>query len=130
MAMTFEVVGTGSYQNATRGQVRGTLALLRYYKRFLVSDCHRCVSPEQGWLRTELTKAEARRRLHYLLEVAINRRGGIPDERGRKQASEYRLRLYRDSQRLKNIARRIRVYQFETKDVRQRFAHLLSSREE
>ena len=47
--------------------------------------------------------------------------------RGRKWSDEYFIKAYRDSRRLRGIARRIRVYQFETTDARARFSHLLSS---
>ena len=46
---------------------------------------------------------------------------------GRKWDNDYQVRLWRDSRRLQDIAKRIRVYQFETEEARSRFSHLLSS---
>jgi hypothetical protein len=45
---------------------------------------------------------------------------------GRKWDNDYQVRLWRDSRRLRDIANRIRVYQFETSEARNRFSHLLS----
>ena len=53
-----------------------------------------------------------------------------PDRRGRKDDDLYRMHARRDQQRLADIARRIRVYQFETDECRRRFGDRLSEREE
>jgi len=56
----------------------------------------------------------------------INSRGGIV-ERGRKFSQIYQASLYRDCQNVRAIlTMHLRVYQFETKEVRQRFSHLLA----
>lgn len=47
---------------------------------------------------------------------------------GRKWANDYQVRLWRDSRRLQDIAKRIRVYQFETAEANSRFADRLASR--
>jgi len=110
-------------KEVTREQVRATLSLLRYYKRFLASEEHdRCQSPEQWGIY--YTKDQARHRVDFLINNAINRKAGIPDETYDEQ--EFRHRLMRDAGRLRDIHRRIRVYQFETEIVRSRFGHLLS----
>lgn len=48
----------------------------------------------------------------------------------RKMSSDYETRSRRDKYRLRDISRRIRVYQFETEEVRRRFGHLLSDQTE
>ena len=59
------------------------------------------------------------------LHDRINRH--IPNYgRGRKWDSDYQISLLRDSRRLRDIAQRIIVRQFETVEARSRFAHLLS----
>lgn len=45
---------------------------------------------------------------------------------GRKWDNDYQVRLWRDSRRLRDIAARIIVRQFETVEARSRFAHLLT----
>jgi len=63
----------------------------------------------------------------WLVNVAINRKAGIPDVACRKQESDYQASLYRDAARLMAITRnRVRHYQFETAEIRGRFGHLLS----
>jgi hypothetical protein len=108
----------------TKEQVSGTVKLLRYYRRFLQSVEHdRCASPEERGII--LTKEQARNRLHYLVEVAINRKAGIPDVT-QDERDEF-IKLWRDSRRIQEIkSRRIRHYQFETETARSRFGHLLS----
>jgi hypothetical protein len=113
-----------------RELLRNTIALLSYLRRFLRSDCRECVDPSDPARFGRLTKDEARRHLHYLLDVAINRRNGMSDEPFPKCADDYQLRLRRDQSRLQDMARRVRVYQFETSEVRRRFGHLLVSRED
>lgn len=49
---------------------------------------------------------------------------------GRKWDNDYQVRLWRDSRRLQDIAKRIRVYQFETEEARSRFSDRLSNRDE
>ena len=46
----------------------------------------------------------------------------------RRLSSAFQNALMRDANRLRAIARRVRVYQFETDIVRRRCAHLLASR--
>lgn len=48
---------------------------------------------------------------------------------GRKWDNDYQVRLWRDSRRLRDIAARIIVRQFETEEARARFSHLLTDRE-
>lgn len=112
----------------TMDEVRATIALLKYYHAFLASEYQEAKHPTQWGFY--MTKDEARRELSMLIDVAINRRAGIPDRVGRKQEPDYLIRLRRDRNALLDIHRRIRVYQFETKEIRQRFGHLLASRED
>jgi hypothetical protein len=103
-----------------------TLGLLKYYKRFLASDCIEAQCPISGY-GFYITKPEAEQKLIWLIQMAINRKAGIPDQFGKRDDIDYVGKLRRDQIALQNIRRRIRVYQFETKEVRSRFSHLLSS---
>lgn len=75
------------------------------------------------------------------LDAKINRLGGIDEARAtfinngrrpwRKLEYAFQADSVRDQYRLIDIrTRRIRVYQFETAEVRKRFSHLLSNRSE
>jgi hypothetical protein len=86
---------------------------------------------------SRLNKEQAKQKLNWLVHVAINRKAGIPDEpinhRGgpaRRGTSDYDSKLRRDFRRLQDIRRRIRVYQFETTEVRQRFGDRLARYDE
>lgn len=60
------------------------------------------------------------------LNRRINEKGGI-SLTSRKTCPEYQTRLIRDSRRVHEMAfQRIRHYQLETPEMRQRFRHLLS----
>jgi hypothetical protein len=109
--------------------VQRTVALLKHFRAFLASDCQLMSDPLAGFdtrCSLHLTKERARRLLHYIIDVAINRKAGIPDFPHEKCHLDFQNRLRRDQQRLKDIHNRIRVYQFETKEVQRRFSHLLS----
>jgi len=49
---------------------------------------------------------------------------------GRKWDNDYQVRMWRDSRRLRDIANRIRVYQFESEEARSRFSDLLATRDD
>jgi hypothetical protein len=121
---------TAYAEPSPRELLRNTIRLLSYYRRFLRSDCRECVDPEDPSPFGRLTKDRARRRLHFLIDVAVNRKAGIPDEPFPKCAADYQVRLRGDQSRLQDVARRVRVYQFETAEVRRRFGHFLASRED
>jgi hypothetical protein len=46
---------------------------------------------------------------------------------GRKWDNDYQIAMWRDSPRLRDLAQRIRVYQFESREARSRFSHLLTA---
>lgn len=63
------------------------------------------------------------------LHGRINRH--LPEIPGRKASGDYQMRLRRDCRAVRDrVTRRVRVYQFETKEVRARFSHLLASRDD
>lgn len=107
-------------------RIQTTVKLLTWYRAFIRSNCERAKIPGELFGET-MTKEEAQRKLTFLVDVAVNRRAGIPDKQGRKQEYEHQIGLRRDKYRLQDIARRIRVYQFETKEVAKRFGHKLAS---
>ena len=61
---------------------------------------------------------------------ALHRRISGPQPLYRKLKPEWQTGMRRDRQRLQDIRRRIRVYQFETPEMRKRFGHLLSTYED
>lgn len=65
--------------DVTKEQVKGTLAMLRYYRAFLASESGRCRDLQSGWHRDSLDRAQARERLGSLVNVAINRKAGLPE---------------------------------------------------
>ncbi len=70
-------------------------------------------------------RAEFMRALHR----RINLKAGEP--KWRKMDYSYQIQFVRDQYRLHDrINKRIRVYQFETREVRRRFGHLLSRYDE
>lgn len=78
MANTSEA---GAYQDATADQIRATVALLQHFRAFLASDCAEMRDPISGWADDRLTKDQARRRLAWLVNVAILRRAGWIEDR-------------------------------------------------
>ena len=63
------------------------------------------------------------------LSERINR--NIPGYgQGRKWDNDYQVKLWRDSRRVQDIAKRIRVYQFETEEARSRFSDRLANRDD
>lgn len=124
--------GAFAAAGATRAQVAATLHLLRWYRAFIrQTACELARDPESDWpppAQRLMNREAARRRLQYLIDVAINRRAGVADVPTRKHEDSYQAALRRDRDRLDDIRRRLRVYQFETDRVRQRFAHLLADR--
>jgi hypothetical protein len=70
-------------------------------------------------------------KLIWFINVAINRKAGIPDVACRKQDSDYWWALQRDCQRIRAWAnRRARVYSLETPELRKRYKHLCSRHED
>jgi hypothetical protein len=74
----------------------------------------------------ETTAKEAREKFIKAMHNRINSRGN-DSKRGKKDDYDYLMNLRRDFYKLKDIHNRIRVYQFNTQEVRSRFSHLLSN---
>ena len=75
------------------------------------------------------TAAHILGKMRYGLHDRINRH--IPNYGlGRKWDHDYQTHLWRDSRRLRDIANRIKVYQFESEEAHSRFANLLADRRE
>jgi len=113
----------GVYLNEPVAKIRATVKLLQYYRAFLRSDCTEAKDPQQWGFY--LNKSQARRRLYWLIDIAINRKAGI-ECKDRCCDPLIWVGWLRDRQRLRDFHKRIRVYQFETEEVRKRFSHLLS----
>lgn len=93
----------GVYLGQSPERVAASVRLLRYYRDFLASDSAHCRHPEsEPWRCDTLTKPAARARLKWLIDVAINRKAGVPDERTdwslirfARAVNTPRLRVYR-----------------------------------
>ena len=118
-----------AYSSQPKSEIAATLTLLKWFRAFLKSNADEAKDPYSDF-GSRMKKPEARRKLYWLVNVAINRKAGIPDSFGLRDTPDYRASLRRDQNRLKDIAIRIRVYQFETAEVRDRFSGRLSDRNE
>lgn len=118
----------------TKPQVTGTLKMLRAYRDFLASDCGRCLDLEgRVWGRDALTKDQARHRLRFLINCAINRKAGISDH-----AWDYEL--WRDCQLVQHLVHRnnpsglqwrwTNMRRFRTNYIQKRYGHLLRETED
>ena len=110
-------------KEVTRAQVQAMIKLLRYYRDFLKSDCKKAIIPNDIFQDT-MGREEARRRLDSMIHTAINWKAGIILPR--KASCDYQIPWRRDQQRLADIHRRIRVYQFESQEVKARFSDRLA----
>jgi hypothetical protein len=130
-----------AYARSSHESIVATLALLRHFRSFLGSSATAMLDPYEvgdwGNGANRLDKPAAQRKLTWLVNVAVNRKAGMPDvplnHRGkpaRRALSEHQIHLRRDFYRLQDMAKRIRVYQFETPEVQQRFGHRLADRRE
>ena len=122
--------------------VGNTLALLTHFRAFLASPCTRMKDPMDSW-GSELSKPEAQRKLSWLVNMAISRRGGEclslnnatagagKNHRGkprRKECGDYVRGLLHDRNALNTP--RLRIYQLNTPELQQRFANRIVSRED
>ena len=109
-------------------EVKATIKLLDYYRRFLRSDCSRCRNPEGHWHYEEMSKDDVRARLGFLVNTAINRKAGIAD-------SVWDCELWRDCQLVQHLVhrnrpsglqwRRANMNKFRTTRIQKRYGHLL-----
>ena len=78
------------------------------------------------WCNEPLDREGFKREFIKALHARINHK--TPNIRPRKADSDYQISLMRDKYRLQDIHKRIRVYQFETKQITKKFGHLLADR--
>lgn len=104
--------------------LRMTIRLLQHFRAFLRSECREMRDP-YTW-GVYLTKPEARRRLTWLINVAVNRRAGIPDCPSRKHTYDYQRYLRLDANDLNTP--RLRIYFVRTPELAIRFAHRIVQR--
>lgn len=128
------MTSTFAGKTVTTEQIRATVAELTYYRAFLRSDparykrCRDLTNDHRGY---EMDRSQCRAWLGYLVNTAINRKAGIPDTKGRKQESDWQWAARRDQRKLHDkIRHHVRVYQWETRKVRERFSHLLADRDD
>jgi hypothetical protein len=126
----------------TLAEVKGTLSMLRYYRAFLRSDPRKygeCARITVGvrsardalFLGQTMDRDETRRWLGYIVNMAINRKAGIPDEGRRKRDPDYQIRLRRDCAYIRNwLNHRMRFYSLETPEMRKRYGHLVARYDE
>lgn len=101
--------------------LRATLRLLRHFQAFLASPYREMRDP-YAW-GVYLTKAQARWKLTRLINMAVNRRAGIPDCPSRKHHHDYQRHLRLDANDLNTP--RLRLYRLRTRELRRRFARRL-----
>jgi hypothetical protein len=100
----------------------------RAWRELLAAD------PATGASRASVTSLSARRDI-VSCDARRHERAHQPARRGDTAAAASgarttRSRLWRDSRRVRDIANRIRVYQFETIEARSRFADRLAGRDD
>jgi hypothetical protein len=111
-------------------QVKGTIKLLRYYRAFINSDKEEARHPEGLWGYGTINKDQARHRLKFLINVAVNRKAGIPDEVGRKQSRNYQIDLWYDSNDIKRwrqariVPAGLRPGKFRIAEIQKRCGHI------
>jgi hypothetical protein len=124
-----ETMPTLAGAEVTTAQVRGTIKLLDYYRRFLKSECGRCVDAEDRHRTgSTMTKEQVRRRLSFLVLTAINRKAGIPDP-------DNDIELWRDCQLVQHLVHRNNpsglvwrwhnMRKFRTRWIQKRYGYLL-----
>jgi hypothetical protein len=90
-------------------QIKSTIVYLKLCKRLNASGA-----------------VSRRYRVSWLINVAINRRAGIPDVACRKQEDHYQTQQWRDCKAIRNwVNHRIRIYGLETPELRRRYEHLI-----
>jgi hypothetical protein len=125
-------------ETVTHQQVAGTLAMLRYYRKFVRSEYRECVDLQwfsdfhvAKYFGRRLSRDEAQARLGWLVKVAINRKAGTDNPPGRKHDESYQISMRRDCQELRDHRRwRRRLWglngrRFENEDIQRRFGHML-----
>lgn len=117
----------GVYLNQEKKKITATIKVLKYFKDFLKSDCERMIDPYSDWQRKELTKEQTKQKLAWLINMAINRKAGIPDYPSRKHSDMYQTDLRRDYNFLIDIKNRIIVRRFNLPEINKRFGHLLTT---
>lgn len=118
-----------SGRDTTVERVKATLGMLRYYRRFLRSNYDLCRNPEDKF-DSKMTKPQTRARLAFLVNVAINRKAGIPDVKGRKQDPDYQTSLRRDARSINDhFGKRfaLRYTALSNADLRKRYRDVLTS---
>ena len=101
----------GAYADADKQAISATKALLQYFRDFLASDAKFAKVPTSayGWTAEGqvMDKEDAKTRLRKLIDVAINRKAGIPDLTPKE---DQRLADYAHDARVINdyLTRRIR----------------------
>jgi hypothetical protein len=112
--------------------------MLRYYRAFLRSDPRKyreCAKITIGVRRLRdalffgqtMDRDETRRWLGHIVNVAINRKAGIPDSGRRKRDPAYQIQLRRDCAYIRKwLNHRLRFYSLETPEMRRRYGHLVA----
>lgn len=123
---------TGVYLQFSTDRIKATAGLLRRLRAFVRSSCDLMANPAAGSTIVSsdyLTRSDAQRLLTWLVNVAVCRKtdGFFEDIRLDDRYAGW----VRDQRRLFDIrSSRLRVYQFETPEVRERFADLLASHDD
>jgi hypothetical protein len=110
----------------TDSQIRNAAWYVSSYKSAIIK-AQQGIKIRMDWACVGLDEAGLRKAFVSALFNRIDTKAGVKRV-GRKFDPMYQTGLMRDARALRDIKRRIRVYQFETPEIRARFSHLLSSR--
>src|SRR4051794_18479032 len=106
----------------------GSVTLAQYcdaWRRVIASPAGAIFKSSLMWVFNPTSREEILREFREGVNDRINRH--IPGYgRGRNWSEREQTGLMRDARRLQDMARRIRVYQFETALATRRFGHLLA----
>lgn len=104
-------------------------AYVRLWRRaYAEADAGRLV--RLAWNGPDLDAAGVRRAFRVALDRRINLRGSVVQV-GRNWDPDQQLRFRRDQRAIGDqVLRRVRVHQLETRTARERFGHLLATRED
>jgi len=109
----------------THNIAKATNKTIKWHRAFIASNCDTARIPGDDW-NSVMTKDEAQAWLWDAVNKSINARGNFAPLQSRDE--DYNVK--RDYYLLKDISKRIRVYQFNSRICSKRFAHLLSKHSE
>lgn len=115
-------------EEVNRKKIRGTIALIKHARKVRASKLPEDTQFEIEW-GYYVTIGQYRLMWNRQFHNAINLKSGLMSQKEIDDYQDEYIRMIRDQRNLHSILRiRLRVYQFETKEVRKRYSHLLADR--